>query len=104
MKVEAGVRILVYVFLMAIVEGVAIFSAFHGFPPSGIVINSDGYSKNSIPVIIAYNIMLPIGDWLFSSFWLLGLFPALMLGFLGWFIIFAIVGEAINKMILKRLK
>jgi hypothetical protein len=88
---------------MSIVEGVAMFSAFHGFSSSGIAINSGGYSKNSILVIIAYNIMLPIGDWLFSSSWLAGLFPALALGFLGWFIMFAIVGEVINKAILKRL-
>jgi hypothetical protein len=43
--------------------------------------------------------MLPIGDVLFWS--LAGLLPALALGFLGWFITFAIVGEVINKVVPK---
>jgi hypothetical protein len=89
---------------MSIIESIAIVSAYSGYSSSGICINSGGYSHNSIPVIIAYNFMLPLGDLVFAIFYLPGILLALALGFLGWFIIFAVVGEFLNKIAKKKNK
>jgi hypothetical protein len=89
---------------MSVTESIAIVTAYSGYSSSGICINSGGYSHNSIPVIIAYNFMLPLGDLMFAMFYLPGILPALALGFLGWFIIFAAVGEFLNKTAKKKNK
>lgn len=89
---------------MSVTESIAIVTAYSGYSSSGICINSGGYSHNSIPVIIAYNFMLPLGDLMFAMFYLPGILPALALGFLGWFITFAAVGEFLNKTAKKKNK
>jgi hypothetical protein len=95
-------RIVLYVCLMSLVEVIAIVSAYSGYSSSGIAINSGGYTHNSIPVIIAYNFMLPLGDLMFTIFYLPGIIPALALGFLGWFVIFALVGEFLRRIAKKK--
>ncbi len=95
-------RIILYICLMIIIESVAIILAYSGYSSSGIVINSGGLFGNSIPVIVAYNFMLPLADLMFSIFWLAGLVPALALGFLGWFIIFGAMGELFNSITKKK--
>jgi hypothetical protein len=97
-------RIILYISLMSIIESIAIISAYSGYSSSGICINSGGYSHNSIPVIIAYNFMLPLGDLMFAIFYLPGILSALALGFLGWFIIFAVIGETVDWLIGKARK
>ena len=97
-------RIVLYICLVSIIESIAIVSAYSGYSSSGIFINYGGYSHNSLPVIIAYNFMLPLGYLMLAIFYLPGILLALAQGFLGWFIIFAVVGEFLNKIARKKNK